>query len=164
MTIGDIDLLGDLDHQLWSPKRSISPIVIFDLDQTFHDLDLNLLYKKIKINAVILMFDLNFARSSDHWHGSWSWEWSRSQVVIFPSSESWKSQSSSPWAKQRRDEPVPSWRNHIQSWTNVWECYCRALEKGCLLKVHGDLRVRQVRLHDSLPQELREAPEQGRIV
>ena len=32
---------------------------------------------------------------------------------------SWQSQSSSPWAKQRRDEPVPSWRNHIQSWTNV---------------------------------------------
>ena len=38
-------------------------ILIFDLDQTFHDLDLNLLYKKIKINAVILIFYLNFARS-----------------------------------------------------------------------------------------------------
>ena len=34
-----------------------------DLDQTFYDLDLNLLYENIKINAVILIFDLNFARS-----------------------------------------------------------------------------------------------------
>ena len=38
-------------------------ILIFDLDQIFHDLDLNLLHEKIKINAVILIFDLNFARS-----------------------------------------------------------------------------------------------------
>ena len=37
--------------------------LIVDLDQTLHDLDLNLLYKKIKIYAVILIFDLNFARS-----------------------------------------------------------------------------------------------------
>ena len=35
-------------------------ILIFDLDQTFHDLDLNLQYEKIKINTDL---DLNFARS-----------------------------------------------------------------------------------------------------
>ena len=38
-------------------------ILIFDLDKIFHDLDLSLLYEKIKINAVISIFDLNFARS-----------------------------------------------------------------------------------------------------
>ena len=37
-------------------------ILISDLGQTFHDLDLNLLYEKFKINGVILIFDLNFAR------------------------------------------------------------------------------------------------------
>ena len=37
-------------------------IMILDLDQTFHDIDLNLLYEKIKINAGILIFDLNFSR------------------------------------------------------------------------------------------------------
>jgi len=36
-------------------------ILIFDLDQSFHDLDLNLLNEKIKIIAVI--FDLDIARS-----------------------------------------------------------------------------------------------------
>ena len=38
-------------------------ILIFDLDHTLYDLDLNLLYEKIKINAVILIIDLNFSRS-----------------------------------------------------------------------------------------------------
>ena len=40
-----------------------------------------------------------------------------------------KSQASSPWFKQHRAYPVPSWRNHIQGWMNVWESYSRALEQ-----------------------------------
>ena len=64
ITIFDLDLT---DHYWWSWSfkwsRSLMVILIFDLDQTFHDLDLNLLYEKIRIDAVILIFDLNFARS-----------------------------------------------------------------------------------------------------
>ena len=45
---------------------------------------------------------------------------------------SWNCQASSPWAKQHRAEPVPSWRNHIQGWMTVWEWCKHALEKGCL--------------------------------
>ena len=33
--------------------------------------------------------------------------------------------------------PTQNWRcssvNHIQGWTTVWECFCHALEKGCLV-------------------------------
>ena len=32
---------------------------------------------------------------------------------------SWKSQASSPWAKQHRAEHVPSWRNHLQGWMTL---------------------------------------------
>ena len=40
-----------------------------------------------------------------------------------------RSKASSPWAKQHRVKPVPSWRNHTQGWMNVWESYSRAEEE-----------------------------------
>ena len=49
-----------------------------------------------------------------------------------PESCSRKSQASSPWAKQHRVSPVPSWRNHVQGWMTVQESYSRALERGTL--------------------------------
>ena len=38
-------------------------ILIFDLNQPFHDPDLILFQEQIKINAMILIFDLKFSRS-----------------------------------------------------------------------------------------------------
>ena len=43
-----------------------------------------------------------------------------------------KSQASSPWVKQHRVLPVPSWRNHIQGWMTVRESYSCAVEQGTL--------------------------------
>ena len=51
-----------------------------------------------------------------------------------PVSGSRRSQASSPWAKQHRPQPVPSWRNHIQGWMKVRESYSRAFEQGSLAR------------------------------
>ena len=61
-----------------------------------------------------------------------------------PVSGSRTSQASSPWAKQHRDSPVPSWRNHIQDWMTVGESYSPALEKGAL-------RARRLRSFGNTP-------------
>ena len=46
---------------------------------------------------------------------------------------SWKSQASSPWAKQHRAKPIPPWINNIQGSMTVRETYSRALEQRTLL-------------------------------
>ena len=52
---------------------------------------------------------------------------------------SWKSQASSPWAKQHRALPVLSRRNRIQGWMNVQESYYRNLDQGTLR--HSNVRL-----------------------
>ena len=62
----------------------------------------------------------------------------------YPVCGSRKSNTSSPWAKQHRVQPITSWRNHIQGWMNVNESYSLALEQGTLqYRGRGSSRTEQ---------------------
>ena len=64
----------------------------------------------------------------------------------------WMSQASSLWAKQRSAQPVPSWRNHIQGWMTLWECYCLALQTNGWRFSKLGWKLDRVRAHVKTPE------------